>query len=721
MPSKQTVSSVSSGTASSTTATSPQHPATPTSPATVTSATSTPPSASPMGPVGGVLPPGVPGSKILGRNTNGTVVMTSVPSNEAELQLYRVMQRASLLAYYDTLLEMGGDDVQQLCEAGEEEFLEIMALVGMASKPLHVRRLQKALQEWFNNPAQFQMPLGPTPAFPVTVPRPVACSAAPQSTTHPGTLPAPRSSPGPGSAPSPAPDHLGRLLSPVTVRSTSTPPSPSRSPADHAQNSVGSVPTDFSSASTTTTTTTSTNNQHNHQHNHHSQHHHPYHHHVSPSTSPLQGGPGRPLPPPLSSPTPSSTPMSLSTRSTSPSLQLTPVLLESQVQRLAEAARNLSRTLPSCQPKPHNTKKKVCKDLELVINMSDDDPRRMDEVRKYAAIYGRFDCKRKPEKPLTLHEVSVNEAAAQICRFVPALLTRRDELFPLARQVVRDSGYLYSKGHTNLSYYRPRCPSSDDILTAGHKRPKLEPSGSPSPDSSEGDHRPEQQRRQERLEAVSEELRALAERHDDLLADGVHDGLHDVVALHAVRDALQARQMALQAEQAELLRQTLHPRYRRTSRVRSSSLTMDSERGDTDDDSQMSFSNASSPSQEVTDSRDSETAERERGSRSPGKGGGQDGLLDATMVANGVSPYTDSFYRESKVQVIASRGADIIAVANPALSMSAAILAESKSPKGTPKGSPKGSPPPSLAALANANSLLKLEPQSPPQSPETVQ
>ena len=48
----------------------------------------------------------------------------------------------------------GGDDVQQLCEAGEEEFLEIMALVGMASKPLHVRRLQKALQEWVSSPGQ---------------------------------------------------------------------------------------------------------------------------------------------------------------------------------------------------------------------------------------------------------------------------------------------------------------------------------------------------------------------------------------------------------------------------------------------------------------------------------------------------------------------------------------------------------------------------------------
>lgn len=37
--------------------------------------------------------------------------------------------------------------------------------------------------------------------------------------------------------------------------------------------------------------------------------------------------------------------------------------------------------------------------------MAEDDPKRMDEIRKYAAIYGRFDCKRKPEKPLTLHEV----------------------------------------------------------------------------------------------------------------------------------------------------------------------------------------------------------------------------------------------------------------------------------------------------------------------------
>ncbi len=102
--------------------------------------------------------------------------------------------------------------------------------------------------------------------------------------------------------------------------------------------------------------------------------------------------------------------------------------------------------------------------------MPDDDPCKMDEVRKFSAIYGRFDCKRKPEKPLTLHEVidevfittcapintncfqvSVNEAAAQLCFQLPCLLIRRDELFPLARQIVRDSGYQYSKGHSRYA------------------------------------------------------------------------------------------------------------------------------------------------------------------------------------------------------------------------------------------------------------------------------
>merc|ERR1712001_336929 len=92
---------------------------------------------------------------------NGSVSVTTQPGNESELQLYRVLQRANLLSYFDTFIAQGGDDVHQLCEAGEAEFLEIMALVGMVSKPMHVRRLQKALQEWVHNPAIFNTPLVP--------------------------------------------------------------------------------------------------------------------------------------------------------------------------------------------------------------------------------------------------------------------------------------------------------------------------------------------------------------------------------------------------------------------------------------------------------------------------------------------------------------------------------------------------------------------------------
>merc|ERR1719450_1333717 len=123
-------------------------------------------------------------------NLNGTIVMTSQPTNESELQLYRVLQRANLLNYYDTFISQGGDDVQQLCEAGEEEFLEIMALVGMASKPLHVRRLQKALQEWVQNPGVFLTPLVPAAlgSFPAAAAAAAAIRASGMGSTS-GTPP----------------------------------------------------------------------------------------------------------------------------------------------------------------------------------------------------------------------------------------------------------------------------------------------------------------------------------------------------------------------------------------------------------------------------------------------------------------------------------------------------------------------------------------------------
>ncbi|XP_043789605.1 NGFI-A-binding protein homolog isoform X3 [Apis laboriosa] len=353
------------------------------------------------------------------------------------------MQRASLLSYYDTLLEMGGDDVQQLCDAGEEEFLEIMALVGMASKPLHVRRLQKALQEWLTNPSLFQTPVVPTSAtcktpagmgFPCVSPRPQVQNLQGFTTTSQTPTPTPYVSSHVSLTPLPCRStspivSVTSVTAPVATTTFRQSPSPS-TPLPYATShspGVLQVGTCESSCGSGTT--------------------------PSPSGGGGGGGGGAPA-----SPT-----------------QPTPTLLQSQIQRLAEAAERLAATIRPVDPKPHNVKKKICKNLELVMAMPDSDPRRMEEIRKYAAIYGRFDCKRKPEKPLTLHEVSVNEAAAQICRFVPALLTRRDELFPLARRVVRDSGYHYSKNHY-LSVSRPR-ENGEENDAERTKRQKLELEG----------------------------------------------------------------------------------------------------------------------------------------------------------------------------------------------------------------------------------------------------
>lgn len=222
--------------------------------------------------------------------------------------MYRVLQSANLLRYYEPLIEMGGDDVQQLCDAGEEEFLEIMALVGMASKPLHVRRLQKALQKWVTDPTSFHQ--------------------SPNVTTTPKT----------------ASSSTQILYSPELTN-------PSISPFG-ATSSFSSIQPIFPSSSS------------------------------SASSNIITSSPA------------------------STTINLIPTLTEQQINKLTTAAERLSRQL-QLEPKPPNSKKRSSRELEQVMAMTESDPRRMDEIRKYAAIYGRFDCKRKPEKPLTLHEVCV--------------------------------------------------------------------------------------------------------------------------------------------------------------------------------------------------------------------------------------------------------------------------------------------------------------------------
>ncbi|XP_066949820.1 NGFI-A-binding protein homolog isoform X38 [Macrobrachium rosenbergii] len=590
------------------------------------------------------------GNKILSRNLNGTLAVTSQPTNESELQLYRVLQRANLLNYYDTFISQGGDDVQQLCEAGEEEFLEIMALVGMASKPLHVRRLQKALQEWVSNPVA---------GFP-SLTRGLLNTPTP---TPASTRPSP-----PMTAPSIHPNHNS---SPgITKDSMAAMNSNSMGGAGLRDGNVGMTP-GVSIASSTAST------------------------------------PSIPISNPVGCPTSRDGPMGLGAGGMGVPMGGLPGGPMGAMGGGMPGGLGGSRG-----PSPHHTSPTHpgaippgSVGLQYIMNMSEDDPRRMEEIRKYAAIYGRFDCKRKPEKPLTLHEVSVNEAAAQICKYMPALLTRRDELFPLARQVVRDSGYQYSKGH-----------SRSQTVVGRDDEPKTKRSRSDSGhDTSDLKNDLQWKKRQERLEAISEELRHMSEKAEEVRST-LSSGGGDIAALTSQMDALQSRHAQLTIEQNELLRA-----QRKAKSDRVSVCSEDRERGE-DSDSQFSYSGASSPSQQLVQdtlvdeglrvvkeslnqqkdavtgsSRPQDTPTYPPRPQQDGTGkqnstGGAAGVPvttsastptstpTTTAAAAGrlVSPpttYSDIFsYPENKVRkVLSSSQGNIIAVTNPALSMSAAL------------------------------------------------
>ncbi|XP_034388933.1 NGFI-A-binding protein 2 isoform X2 [Cyclopterus lumpus] len=349
----------------------------------------------------------------------------SLPRTLGELQLYRVLQRANLLAYYETFIQQGGDDVQQLCEAAEEEFLEIMALVGMATKPLHVRRLQKALRDWAANPALFSqpvsnVPLGGIPLFKV-------------DGTGSGSAGGPRKSVSNGQPGSPCEREDRACLTPMhsgSPRSPSSQASP-QPPDTHYREKLSPMDPHWLSPEPDGNCTLA-------------------------SASGLEEEPPSPpllstCPPgPSTSPSPSAS-FALSALSAWPGGQL-----DGETARaVVESVERLLRTLPRSDPAEVKTllrmNKKMAKAVGHIFKMGSQDVNKEEEIRKYSLIYGRFDSKRREGKQLTHHELIINEAAAQFCMRDNALLLRRVELFSLARQVARKCAYTSTLKHARTN------------------------------------------------------------------------------------------------------------------------------------------------------------------------------------------------------------------------------------------------------------------------------
>ncbi|XP_078080191.1 NGFI-A-binding protein 1-like isoform X2 [Mustelus asterias] len=429
---------------------------------------------------------------------------TSQPSTLGELQLYRVLQRANLLVYYDAFIQQGGDDVQQLCDAAEEEFLEIMALVGMSSKPLHVRRLQKALQEWITNPTAFNQPLTKLPASSI----PIAKISELNTTAS-----------SPNSVSSSAQEQQARLAQSLAAGQ------------EIANNHASSRLTETSSQTETLASG-----------------------HPLPSISNVMT---------ITKEEPHSPPKD------GPSLPLTPDV----VQIIGACAERLIQTVPRMDPKELEcvfiSNKKMAKTLGHIFEMSEQEPQREEEIRKFSAIYGRFDSKRKDGKNLTLHEVMVNEAAAQLCLIDTTLLARRDELFPLARQVVRDSGYKYSHRYSRSKFADTPIP----------KRPRLDPNGQYLRD--EVHTRTVQAelmklKRQERLLEIQAILAGIYQKQETLKSKIIQEELsHNVAEVHELQLELEkvtTEQLSLMQEQNDLIKKQKRSDKYFSAKARSLSL-----------------------------------------------------------------------------------------------------------------------------------------------------
>lgn len=266
----------------------------------------------------------------------------ALPRTLGELQLYRVLQRANLLGYYETFIQQGGDDVQQLCEAGEEEFLEIMALVGMATKPLHVRRLQKALREWASNPGLFSQPVSAVPVSSIPLFKLSEAGgrkALSNGHASPGEA-AGKGGSSAGTPPARSPTEPGEKLSP-----SAAPPWPGRSTPE----SEG-------------------------------------------------GGDEEPGGPPFS-PSGSSGEQAAGT-------ELEPELARTVVESVERLLQSCPRGGEAELRALMKLNKKLAKAVGHIFQLEDGDRQKEEEIRRHSAIYGRGEARRREGKQLTLHEVS---------------------------------------------------------------------------------------------------------------------------------------------------------------------------------------------------------------------------------------------------------------------------------------------------------------------------
>lgn len=315
----------------------------------------------------------------------------------------------------------GADDLEQLTELSEEEFMQLCAMIGMDKKPFHVLRFRKALEK---PPPPSGVPLNqstvnPTPhttsTTAIAAPPSMACTSVstPASSGYFNQPQAPLSMPITGSISQPPPInvlHHPTAMPMATMQGVMVTAAIPQPPQLQSQ---------------------------------------------------TQGQPSRAL---------------LEALSASEAKYGPPKIILQQ----PDASRSKASLPPYLMP---NSECRTFDDLvddrtpiqkalgppPFSPNIWDSDRREL--IRRYSAIYGKSGGDRRQKEVFSDFEIHINEAAFQLCLRDPTLLVRREELYILAKRAVKEGGYAYYHGFS-------KTKESLNSLTSGPSSNALNSSGS---------------------------------------------------------------------------------------------------------------------------------------------------------------------------------------------------------------------------------------------------
>ena len=306
----------------------------------------------------------------------------------------------------------GADDVSQLKELDEEEFRQLCLMVGMATKPFHVKRFQKALGRPSSQIYSQKLLSTTTPSSSSSSSIGIATQTVPPVRQSSNPRPIKSGAPPPGSvaAAPPVSQQRQQVARPPTSslavsfhsrHPQLTSPGQDRFKQQHSQPHPQDTPTTNYRVNATVPTSLEKVRI-------------PTEETVSPNLGYQSLEPTQ------------------SAKTSSKQLFLPPYLQPDSetkdITSLVDELTPIQAELGPCPFKP-----------------SDWDERRAELVRRYAAIYGQGNSKRKHEE-LSLHEENINMAAFQLCLRDPTLLVRRDELLVLSRKAIKDGGYTFQHG-----------------------------------------------------------------------------------------------------------------------------------------------------------------------------------------------------------------------------------------------------------------------------------